>query len=240
MAGPNGRIVFGREDFAHDLTIVYTANPDGSHVKRLLPTGIGAGSPHWSPDGSRIAVGSALDTPCCDIFPYSAVIVNLDTGAYRTLPMQSQRVVTFCTIWSPNARRLACEGFSDNDSSVNGVYTIRSSNGGGPKRVTNAHGGDDIPIDYSPNGTQILYGHTLGEDDRHAALWVVNVDGSHKHQVTPVAQRQEDHLPPRHQDQQRNLPRGHRHSQHRRHQRPVTNSPSVDHQTDWGPHPLIR
>ena len=32
VAGPNGRIVFGREDFAHDLTVVSTANPDGSIV----------------------------------------------------------------------------------------------------------------------------------------------------------------------------------------------------------------
>jgi len=185
VAGPNGRIVFGREDFAHDLTIVYTANPDGSHVKRLLPAGIGAGSPHWSPDGSRIAVGSALDTPCCDIFPYSAVIVNPDTGAYRTLPMQSGRVTTFCTIWSPNARRLACEGFNDNDSSPNGVYTIRSSDGGDLTRITNSGGGSDIPIDYSPDGTRILYAHSVGEDDPQAALWMVDVDGTHKHQLTP-------------------------------------------------------
>jgi len=187
VGGPNGRIVFGREDFAHDLTIVYTANPDGTHVKRLLPAGIGAGSPHWSPDGSRIVVSSTLDTPCCDIFRYSAVIVNPDTGGYRTLPMQSQRVLTFCTIWSPNARRLACDGENDNDFSVNGVYTVRSSDGGGLTRLTNAHGGDDIPIDYSPDGGKILYGHTgpFHECDSHSALWVVNTNGMNKHQLTP-------------------------------------------------------
>ena len=185
VAGPNGQIVFGREDFEHEVTIVYTMNPDGSHLRRLLPAGIGAGAPHWSPDGSRIAVGSTLDTPCCDIFPFSSVIVNPDTGAYRTLPMQSSRVTTFCTIWSPDATRLLCEGFNDFDHRPNGLYTIRSSDGGDLRRITNAGGGSDIPIDYSPDGTRIVYGHSHGDGDHHAALWVVNVDGTHKHQLTP-------------------------------------------------------
>ncbi|MDX6546872.1 MAG: hypothetical protein QOG33_422 [Gaiellales bacterium] len=188
VAGQNGRIVYSREDFDNGLTIVYTANPDGSHVRRLLPAGIGAGSPHWSPDGSKIAVGSTLDQPCCDVFPYSAVIVDPDSGSYRTLPMLSQHVLTFCTIWSPNAKRLACDGENDNDFSVNGVYTIRSSDGHGLRRVTNANGGDDIPIDYSPDGTKILYGHTgpFHKCDSHSALYVVNTDGTHNHQVTPA------------------------------------------------------
>ena len=294
VAGPNGRIVFGREDFAHDLTVVYTANPDGSNVKRLLPAGIGAGGPHWSPDGSRIAVGSTLDTPCCDIFLYSAVIVNPDTGAYRTLPMQSPRVVTFCTIWSSDATRLACEGFNDFDSSVSGVYTIRSSDGGDLTRITDAAGGADIPIDYSPDGTRILYGHSLGDGDRHAALWVINVDGTHKHQLTPdgffdddgswspdgrwIAFEHRGSLFAIHPNGTRlhkiplqtsslnragdvvYSPNGNKitfllFTQHSGKAfregiatanadgtgvRWLTNSPSFDHQTDWGPHPLIR
>jgi Tol biopolymer transport system component len=187
VGGPNGRIVFSREDFNSGLTIVYTVNPDGSGLKRLLPAGIGAGQPHWSPDGSRIAVISTLDQPCCDVFPYSAVIVNPDTGATRTLPMPSQRVTTFCNIWAPDAKRLACDGENDNNADVNGIYTIRTSDGGGLTRVTNANGGDDIPIDYSPNGAWILYGHTgpFHGCDSDSALWIVRVDGTDNHQLTP-------------------------------------------------------
>lgn len=187
VGGPNGRIAFSREDFNSGQTIVYTMNPDGSGLKRLLPAGIGAGGPHWSPDGSRIAVISTLDQPCCDSFPYSAVIVNPDTGAIRTLPMQSQQVGTLCNIWSPDARRLACDGENDNNFAVNGIYTIRTSDGGGLQRITNANGGDDIPIDYSPDGAWILYGHTgsFHECDSHSALWVVRVDGRDNHQLTP-------------------------------------------------------
>jgi hypothetical protein len=44
---------------------------------------------------------------------------------------------------------------NDNDPSVDGVYTVRSSDGGDLKRITN---GPDVPIDYSPDGRQIVFG----------------------------------------------------------------------------------
>jgi len=184
--GPNGQIVFAREDPALGDTVIFTANPDGSHRRRLLP-GFTAESPHWSPDGTHIAVASSLGLPCCDFFPYSAVIVNPDTGAYKALPMLSQHVITFCTIWSPNGKRLACNGGNDNDLSVDGIYTIRSSDGGGLRRITDANGGSDVPIDYSPDGSKLVYGHMgpFNTCDTHSALWVVNVDGTNAHQVTP-------------------------------------------------------
>jgi Tol biopolymer transport system component len=101
--------------------------------------------------------------------------------------MQSQKVGTLCNIWAPDARRLACDGENDNNVAVNGVYTVRTSDGGGLQRITNANGGDDIPIDYSPDGHWILYGHTgaFHGCDSHSALWVVRFDGTDKHQLTP-------------------------------------------------------
>jgi Tol biopolymer transport system component len=181
--GSNGQIVFARDDPALGDTVVYTANPDGSHMHRLLP-GFTAESPHWSPDGSEVAVASGLGaTDCC---PYSAVIVNPDTGGYRALPMQDPAVFTFCTIWSADGRRLACEGGNDSDPSVNGVYTIRSSDGGGLKRLTNSHGGHDLPIDYSPNGKRLVFAR-MGPFgcDRHSALYVIRLDGRGLHRITP-------------------------------------------------------
>jgi Tol biopolymer transport system component len=183
--GPNGRIAFARFDPVVQDDVTYTANPDGSHMQRLLP-GFASGMPHWSPDGTAIAVASSLGIPCCK-FPYSAVIVNPDTGRFRTLPMQDPNVTTFCQIWSPDATRLACDGENDSNVSVNGVYTIRSSDGGGLTRITNARGGDDLPIDYSPNGQQLVFAHTapFHTCDKKSALYVVNVDGTGLHQITP-------------------------------------------------------
>jgi Tol biopolymer transport system component len=180
VPGPNGRIAFAREDPTLGDTVTYTANPDGSHMQPLLP-GFTSGSPHWSPDGSEVAVGSTLGLDCC---PYSAVIINPGTDNFRTLAMQDPNVGTFCQIWSPDATRLACVGDSP-DPSARGVYTIRSSDGGGLTRITNAGGAIDVPIDYSPDGRQIVFGRVDHHCTTTSALFVVNVDGTGLHQITP-------------------------------------------------------
>jgi Tol biopolymer transport system component len=190
VSGSNGRIAFAREDPALGDTVTYTMNPDGSNIQPLLPPGFTSGLPRWSPDGSEVAVGSTLSLDCC---PYSAVIINPDTGNFRTLAMQDPNVGTFCQIWSPDATRLACVGDSP-DPSARGVYTIRSSDGGDLTRITNAGatGGVDVidvPIDYSPDGKQIVFGHIVFShaSPGHAcsALYVVNVSGSDPQRITP-------------------------------------------------------
>jgi Tol biopolymer transport system component len=156
-------------------------------MQPLLP-GFTSGGPHWSPDGSEVAVGSSLGVPCCT-FPYSAVIINPDTGSFRTLPNQDPNVGIFCPVWSPDATQLACSG-EGADPSVNGLYTIRSFDGGGLTRLTNAQGLADIPIDYSPDGSQIVFGR-VDPNDHHctgkSALFVVNIDGSELHRITPYS-----------------------------------------------------
>jgi Tol biopolymer transport system component len=116
------------------------------------------------------------------------VIINPDTGSYRVLSSQGYPAVsTFCSNWAPDARHFACDGENDSDPSVNGIYTIRASDGGGLTRLTNARGGDDIPIDYSPDGKQIVFGRTgpFHTCDKRSALFVVNIDGSGLHRITP-------------------------------------------------------
>ncbi len=187
VSGPNGRIAFSRYDPSIGDGFTYTMNPDGSHVRPLFPS-FASGSPHWSPDGSKVAVISGLGIPCPPTCTGNTVIINPDTGRYRVLASQGfPAVSTFCYIWSPDATHFACDGENDSDSTVNGVYTIRSSDGGGLTRITNAGGGDDIPIDYSPNGKQIVFGRTgpFHTCDKRSALFVVNVDGSGLQRITP-------------------------------------------------------
>jgi Tol biopolymer transport system component len=181
-------ISFTRTDFStgHDTT--YIVNPDGSHLQALLP-GIDTSGAHWSPDGSMLALLDE-DTPCppCSA---STIILNPDTGQYRTLPPPALPDTSFgCSLWSPDATHFACTGESDNNPSVNGVYTIRTNDGGGLKRITDAGGNGlmDIPIDYSPDGKQLVFGRVSFQDHsciKGSGLFVVNVDGTDPHRITP-------------------------------------------------------
>jgi Tol biopolymer transport system component len=190
VQGANGKIAFSRDDYSLGDTVTYTMNPDGSHVQPLFPAGFTSGSPHWSPDGTQVAVTSGLGIPCPPTTcTGNTVIVNPETGDYRVLTAQGLPTVgTWCSIWSPDATHFACEGGNDSDSNPNGIYTIRSSDGGGLTRITNAEGARDIPIDYSPDGTKIVFGR-VDPNDHHcttrSALYVVNVDGTGLHRITP-------------------------------------------------------
>ena len=69
-----------------------------------------------------------------------------------------------CTVWSPDDKRLACEGFDETHPLRNGIYSVRSSDGGGLVRLTKTPANMvDFPGDYSPDGTQFLFKRTTEE-----------------------------------------------------------------------------
>jgi Tol biopolymer transport system component len=185
VPGANGLIAFVRSDFNTGIDTTYIMNPDGSHLQAVLPGIGGTGAPHWSPDGSKLALQAGLNNPCPPCAA-STIIFNPDTGNYRVLSPPDPNLATNCSIWSPDARRFACE-VGSNDGSRNGIYTIRTSDGRGLTQITSNAGGDDVPIDYSPDGRQIVFGRVGPNHNctRTSALYVVNVDGTGLHQITP-------------------------------------------------------
>ena len=144
--GTNGKIVVNVDNAVTGQEQVYTINPDGTDLQ-FLANDQEAGQ--WSPDGTKIAMfGGYLD---------------FDTGDITDLGLPFDRypdLALFCGVWSPNGARLACEGFGQTDGSLNGVYTIRSSDGGDLQRVTTAEF-DDCPADYPPNGKRLLGPRTV-------------------------------------------------------------------------------
>ena len=170
--GTNGLISFTRFEPALHQDVVYTINPDGSGERPLL---VGGESGHWSPDGGRILVGP----DCC-----AERILNPDNGSYAELPTLYPDLGLFlgCNIWSPDGARLACESFGDQPS-ADGVYTIRSSDGGDVQRVTSG-ADDDYPGDYSSNGKRIVFLRS-SFDTGPIALYTVKLDGSDLQQLTP-------------------------------------------------------
>lgn len=190
VPGPNGQIVFARSDPAIDENRLYTVNPDGTHEHQLLPGD--AGLPYWSPDGSQI-----LLTICC---PARPATINADGSGFKLLdvPGLPQDADMGCRAWSPDGARLLCQIIRfEGDTSLNGIYTIRSSDGGDLTRLTvnpyppeGEFGGGDIPGDYSPDGSQFVFMRAKPGADPNArhqrgALFVENSDGTGLHQITP-------------------------------------------------------
>ena len=176
--GTNGQLTFARNNPALGDQQVYVVNPDGSGQRLVqAPTDIGE-CPHWSPDGTRIAT-------CGGPGPFpgsSSQIINPDDGSFRIVPNPDPANLFLpCWLWSRDGTRIACEGFGLNDDSLNGIYSIRSSDGGGLVRITSTPGGDDIPGDSAPNGNRMVFFRaTIG------ALFVVNTNGTGLKQITPA------------------------------------------------------
>jgi Tol biopolymer transport system component len=167
----NGLIAFTSFEPTLHQDVVFTINPDGSGQQQLLA---GAEAGGWSPDGTRIA----LLPDCCN-----ERIVNPDNGNYTELPTSYPELgLDFlgCGVWSPDGSRLACEGFG---AAGDGIYSVRSSDGGDVQRVT-AGADDDCPGGYSPNGKQLVF-LRASFDSGVQGLFIVRTDGSDLHQITP-------------------------------------------------------
>jgi TolB protein len=187
VPGPNGQILFGRFRPALDDTVLYTVNPDGSHLHRVIPGPVRATEcAHWSPDGSVIAACASSPAEVADL-------IDPDTGDIHGVPDLYPSLKLACPLFSPDSRRLACGQYdAPADPSRVGIYTVRASDGGGIRRVTSNPGTNgkcclDEPGDYSPNGTQMVFLRTDPTRPRRAseALFVVNVDGTGLHRITP-------------------------------------------------------
>ena len=179
VSGPNGQLLYLRFDPSVGDTVLRLVNPNGSQDRPLL-AGTAVECAKWSPDGSRIAT-------CGNLEGGATRIINPDTGSFRDIPMPDPALATFCWVWSPDAQRLACESSGQTDPSLNGIWTIRVSDGRDLKRVTSNPGGDDLPFDYSPNGQQILFSRVdpSRPPTANVALFVVNTDGTGLRRITP-------------------------------------------------------
>jgi hypothetical protein len=174
--GHNGRIAFARYDPFFDDTVPYTINPDGTHEQQVID--LPGELPNWSMDGTRLVT---CCSPSGDSHAAADILDPDNPAVHVALPQPDPaNLDAYCLLWSADANRLACESFGLTDPGRNGIYTIRSSDGGGLTRVTSAPGGDDVPSDYSPDGRRLVFAH-FGADC--ACLSVVNVNGSGLHHI---------------------------------------------------------
>ena len=173
--GINGKIVTNSDNLVTGEEQVYTVDPDATN-QQLVYNNSEVGQ--WSPDGTRIALVTQLGPPQVLLFN-----VNNGSSVYFGLPFDLYPdLALFCTVWSPDGARLACEGQGQTDPSLTGVYTLRSSDGGDLQRVTSDPTGDDCPSDYSPNGKRLVI--TRANDTTYE-IDTVKLDGSGLTRITP-------------------------------------------------------
>jgi len=148
-----------------------TSNADGTNMRPLLPDMGWLGAPNWSPDGRQLAV---YVSPPDGLV--TGGLVNADGTGFHAFDSPDPTLNLACFEWSPDGDRLACEGFDDAHPARDGLYTVRSTDGGDVQAVTTHH---RVGLcGYSPDGSQFAY---LQEDER---LMVVNVDGTGRHRLT--------------------------------------------------------
>jgi len=173
--GFNGKIVTNSDNLVTGEEQVYTVDPDGTD-EQLLYNNSEVGQ--WSPDGTRVGLVTQLGPP-------QVLLFNVDDGGsvYFGLPFDLYPdLALFCTVWSPDGTRLACEGQGQTDPSLSGVYTLRASDGGDLQRVTYEPNGDDCPSDYSPNGKRLVI--TRANETTYE-IDTVKLDGSGMKRITP-------------------------------------------------------
>ena len=177
----NGVIAFERLNPGTGDRDIYQVGLDGAQPQLLWS---GGENPRWSPNGSQLAFLTCLDPPTCDT---AVALLDPATGAVQGFRMPDPDIFTACVVWTPVGDRLACEGQGQSDPALNGVYTIRSTDGEGLTRVTVNPNGDDSPLDYSPDGSRLLFARSdpARPSGANQALFVAAADGRNAHRITP-------------------------------------------------------
>jgi len=144
---PDGRIFFtskreGRRE-------IYAMNADGGSVGRF--TTIGAITPVWSRDGTKIAfVSENLDIGKTQ-HPLQVFVANADGSNVRNLTKESPS--TFFPCWSGDSASVAYN--VDNLGVVSNIYQV-DLNGGNIKRLTAGPKMDTQPA-ISPDGSKLAF-----------------------------------------------------------------------------------
>jgi WD40 repeat protein len=117
----------------------------------------------------------------------TTAIFNVDGSGYRLLPTTLDLPGG---TWSAGETRIAAAaGDQQNPTPPVGIFSRRSSDGGGVIRLTNAGTRFDYPIESSPDGSKLLYfqpdAKNQTSDSAPQDLFVVGADGSGLTRLTP-------------------------------------------------------
>ncbi len=136
-------------------------------------SGVGDGSPSWSPDGSQLVFSSSRSGN-----PFAAELYRVGADGGAPTLIETGLPYSGYPAWSPDGRTIAFVG-DDGNFSV-GLYLV-DAGGGTPRKLLKLTG-ISTPLSWSPDGTRIAYQASndvqTGENEMtgYASIAVVGVD----------------------------------------------------------------
>lgn len=196
-----GRIVFRRyADSSQTSASLFTSATDGTNERRLTPQrpGVDDEEPDWSPDGNHVLFTRSTDVGT-DHETRSLMTVTADGSHPRYLTRGTPDHGTTVTgidsvgVYSPDGSRIAyqhAQGKVTNDQLQHVDIWTMDADGNNRVNLTRSkpYSGDRGGVAWSPDGKRLaftLFVSSTGKPAGGTALFVMNVDGSGIHRVTP-------------------------------------------------------
>jgi Tol biopolymer transport system component len=188
----NGRIAFV-SGVGNAFTDIYTMNPDGSNVQRLTNNPAhNYFDPAWSPDGSKITFvrfsGTYNDSLrlYTDIV-YEIFVMNADGSDQRRL---TQSRSDFSPAWSPDGTKIAFWRIDSITMPSSWGIFVMNADGSDQRAVASTSNSDLQEPAWSPDGLKFAV-----VDNGFYRIYLINVDGSNRTQITQPPSSFEDHAP---------------------------------------------
>ena len=144
---------------------IYTANIDGTNLRRLTNTSSHEDFATWSPDGTQIVFSRVGRND-------GTYIINADGSDERQLT----DFVVLEPAWSPDGTRIA---FGSDHGGFRGIY-VMDADGSNIQRLSSTRAGENCP-DWSPDGTKLVFASWRDGDGE---IYIMNADGSDLQKLT--------------------------------------------------------
>jgi Tol biopolymer transport system component len=196
-----GRVAFTRYDadigpFGENLGS-FIVNADGTGEQRLdLP--VTSDGVVWSPDGTRILLNAAV----VDGGRVLPAVANTDGSDVQVQDFDGSFGDVRCAAWTPDGQRLLCSVDARGDPNLAGIYSVAADGSDQPgQRLTTDSSADvkgsisecsgqDVPGDFSPDGTQFVFVRVScggGKDPAGGQTAVIRVGTVGREETTQLA-----------------------------------------------------